>query len=68
MRMHLVDRVEVVFHALDGNVLASLDALRLEHLREGTLSLFANEPVLYVLEQGRKQLLCIAKVFFLILI
>ena len=42
---HLIERVEVVLHALDGDVLAILDALRLEHLREGALALFADQAV-----------------------
>mmetsp|Transcript_75967 Transcript_75967/g.245889 ORF Transcript_75967/g.245889 Transcript_75967/m.245889 type:complete len:257 (+) Transcript_75967:1021-1791(+) len=44
--VHLVDAVEVVLHALDGNMLACLDGLGLEHLRESALALFRDEPVL----------------------
>ena len=43
---YLVDGVEVVFHAFNCNVLSSLNALRLEHLREGTFAFFANKTVL----------------------
>jgi hypothetical protein len=53
---HLVDAVEVVFHALDGHVLAILNALRLEHLAEGPLALLGDQAVLWgcgaVREQG----------------
>lgn len=35
----------MVLHALDGHILAILDALRLEHLGEGALTLFADEAV-----------------------
>jgi len=41
----LLNGVEVVLHALDGHILASFDALRLEDLRESSLSLFANKSV-----------------------
>jgi len=37
----------MVFHALDGDVLASLNGLGFEHLREGALSFLADESVLY---------------------
>ena len=43
--VHLVERVEVVLHALDRDVLAILDALRLEHLGEGALALLADQAV-----------------------
>ena len=43
----LLDGVEVVLHAFDGDVLASLDALGLEDLREGPLALFRYQSVLY---------------------
>ena len=47
MRMHLVDRVEVVFHALDGEELAGLDALRLDDLRKGAFPLLADQAVVW---------------------
>lgn len=43
---YLLEGVEVVLHALDGDILAVLDALRLEHLREGALALLGHQPVL----------------------
>jgi hypothetical protein len=43
---HLIKAVEMVLHALDGNVLAILDALCLQHLAECALALLGNEPVL----------------------
>ena len=43
---YLLDGLEVVLHALDGDVLACLDALRLEHLGEGALALLTDETVL----------------------
>ncbi len=42
----LVYGVEVVLHALDGDVLARLDALGLEHFGEGALADLRNQPVL----------------------
>lgn len=36
--INLLDCVEMVLHALDGNVLARFDTLSLEHLREGTFT------------------------------
>jgi hypothetical protein len=36
----------MILHALDGNILAVLDALRFEHLTEGALALFGNQAVL----------------------
>ena len=36
----------MVLHALDGHILASLDALRLQHLGEGTLTLLAYQSIL----------------------
>ena len=36
----------MILHTLDGDVLARLDALGLEHLGEGALALLANQPVL----------------------
>ena len=43
--LYLLDRVEVVFHALDGHVFTSLDALRLEHFGKGAFALLANQSV-----------------------
>ena len=43
---YLLDRVEVVLHALDRHVLARLDALRLQNLRERALALLAYQSVL----------------------
>ena len=43
---HLIERVEVVLHALDGDVLAILDALRLQNLGKRPLSLLRHEAVL----------------------
>jgi len=42
----LVEGVEVGFHALDGDVLAGLDALRLEDFAESAFSLLRDQPVL----------------------
>ena len=36
--IHLLDGVEMVLHALDGNILARLDALSLQYFREGSLT------------------------------
>ena len=44
---YLVNRVEVRLHALDGNILASLHGLCLEHLGEGTLSQFPDQTIFY---------------------
>lgn len=41
---HLVQRVKVVLHALDGHVLAILDALGLEHLGKSALTLLCHKP------------------------
>jgi len=35
----------VVFHALNGRILPSLDTLSLEHLRESTLSFFGDQSI-----------------------
>lgn len=43
----LLNVVEVRFHALDSDVLVALDALGLQHLREGTLALLADQSILY---------------------
>ena len=45
-RPHLLQRVKVLLHALDGHILAVAHALRLEHLREGTLALLGHQAVL----------------------
>ena len=44
--VHLIQRVEVVLHALDGDVLAILDALRLQNLGKRPLALLRHEAVL----------------------
>jgi hypothetical protein len=44
--LYLLEAVKVVLHALDGDILAVLDALGLEHLREGALTLLGHQPVL----------------------
>lgn len=44
----LVHRLELVLHALDRDILAGLDTLRLEHLAEGALALLGHEAVLCV--------------------
>jgi hypothetical protein len=36
----------MILHALDGNILAILDALRFEHLTEGALALFGDQAIL----------------------
>ena len=36
--INLLDCVEVILHALDGDILASLYTLSLEHFREGTFT------------------------------
>ena len=46
----LLEAVKVVLHALDGDILAVLDALRLQDLGEGALALFTDESILW---QGR---------------
>lgn len=43
---HLVQAVKMVLHALDGNILAILDALCLQHLAESALTLLGHKPVL----------------------
>ena len=43
--VHLVERVEVILHALDGDILAVFNALRLKHLRERALAFLANETI-----------------------
>ena len=52
---YLLNCIEMVLHALDGNVLACLDALGLKHFREGSLSLFADQSVFYTSKQIRHQ-------------
>jgi len=37
----------VVLHALDGYILAGLDALGFQYFREGALALLANQSVFY---------------------
>ena len=44
--VHLIYVVEVRLHALDGHVLVRLGRLRLEHLRERSFSLLADQPIL----------------------
>mmetsp|Transcript_28098 Transcript_28098/g.69182 ORF Transcript_28098/g.69182 Transcript_28098/m.69182 type:complete len:286 (-) Transcript_28098:170-1027(-) len=44
--VHLVQGVEVILHALDGDVLAVLDALRLQHLTERAFALLGHQAVL----------------------
>ena len=46
MDTYLLNRLEVVLHALDGDVLASLDALGLKNFRKGALTFLANQPIL----------------------
>ena len=43
---YLLDTLEVILHALNGNILASLYTLGLEHFRKSALTLLANQPVL----------------------
>lgn len=43
---YLVQAVKVVLHALDGNILAILDALGFQHLTESALTLLGHKPVL----------------------
>jgi hypothetical protein len=38
---HLLDGIKVIFHAFDSNILASFYALRFQHFRESTFTLFA---------------------------
>ena len=47
LETYLFNCVEVIFHALDCDVLSSLDALGLQNFREGSLSFLANQSVLY---------------------
>lgn len=44
----LFNGVKMIFHALDCNVFACFDALRLQNLRECTFSLFRYQPILYL--------------------
>ena len=44
-KANLLERVKVVLHAFDGNILAILDALRFEHLGECTLAFLSDQPV-----------------------
>lgn len=46
---YLFNRVKMVLHALNGNVLARLDALSFEHFREGSFTFLTNQPVLCTL-------------------
>ena len=48
----LIDGVKMVLHALDGVVLAILDALGFEDLGEGALALLGDEPILCAREAG----------------
>jgi hypothetical protein len=43
----LVERVKLVLHTLDCDVLAGLYALGLQDLAEGALALFGHQPVLW---------------------
>ena len=43
---YLLNRLEVSLHALNGDVLASLDALGFKNFRKGALSFLANQPIL----------------------
>jgi hypothetical protein len=43
---YLVDGVEVVFHALDSDVLAGFYRLGFQNLTEGSLAFLADQPVL----------------------
>ena len=43
---YLINVVEVRFHAFDGDILVRLGRLGLEHLRERSFSLLADESVL----------------------
>jgi hypothetical protein len=38
---HLLDGIKVIFHAFDSNILAGFNALRFQHFRESTFTLFA---------------------------
>jgi hypothetical protein len=42
----------MTLHALDGDILASLDGLGLKHLGEGTFTLLGDQTILYR-ENGR---------------
>lgn len=43
----LIDRLELVLHALDRHILRALEALRLDHLGEGAFALFRYQAVLW---------------------
>ena len=50
-RTYLIDVIKVCFHALNSDVFIGLCGLGLENFRESTLSLFADQPVLYNIRQ-----------------
>ena len=43
----LIDRLELILHALDRHILRALETLRLDHLGEGAFALFRDEAVLW---------------------
>ena len=47
VRLYLLQGIEMILHALDRDVAATLDALRLQHLTERPLPLLADQLVLY---------------------
>ena len=58
---YLLDRLEVILHTRNGDVLASLDALSLEHLGKSAFTLLANESVLLhfiYLDSNARTLFC----------
>lgn len=51
VQSYLIQAVEVVLHAFDGNVLAILDALGFQHLAESAPTLLGNKPILCLQQQ-----------------
>lgn len=45
--INLFNVVEMVFHTLNGDIFAGLNALGLQHLRESSFSLLRNQSILY---------------------
>ena len=43
---YLFNRLKVVFHTLNSDIFASLDALSLQYFRESSLAFFADKPIL----------------------
>ncbi len=48
----LIDRLELILHALDRHILRALETLRLDHLGEGAFALFRYQAVLWRAERN----------------